>query len=433
MFRCTLKTLIGKELKMEKRRVVITGIGMVTPLGNSVQETWHKLINGESGIGELTRFDPADYKAGDDFPRIAGEVRDFNLEKWGINRKIIKHLDRFAQYALAASVEAIYDAEINFEKENLYRIGIQMGCGFFGVQTWEKQYQNLIDKGVGRVSAFFIPMTISNMAAGNLGIIFRVKGPNISINTACASGSHAIGEAFDKIRWGRVDIMITGGTEAALTPLTFSGFNNIRALSRRNENPEKASRPFDKDRDGFVMAEGAGVVILEELSHALKRNAKIYGELIGFGMNSDAFHITEPSSEGPRECMRSAIREGGVKPEEIEYINAHGTATLIGDISETKAIKELFGAHAYNLCVSSTKSMTGHLLGATGGIEAIVTILVLKEGIIPPTINLENPAPECDLDYIPNVAREVDVRIALSNSFGFGGTNACLLFKQFRK
>lgn len=414
-----------------KRRVVITGIGMITPLGNSAQETWGNLIKGKSGVGPLTRFDLSKCKISDDFPKIAGEVKNFDLEKWGIDRKMVKRLDPFTQYAVAAAKEALSDAQINLNEENLSRIGIQIGIGLGGALTWEKQYQILLEKGSRRVSPFYIPLFIANMAAGNISIIFKIKGPSITNVTACASGSHAIGEAFDKIRVGRTEIMITGGTEAALSSLAISGFNQMRVLSRQNKNPEKASRPFDRDRDGFVMAEGAGIVILEELSHALARNAKIYGELIGYGANSDAFHITEPCIEGPRECMRLAIEEAGVKPEEVEYINAHGTATPIGDINETKAIKELFGKHAFELCVSSTKSMIGHLLGAAGGVEAIFTILALKKGIIPPTINLENSDPECDLDYVPKIARKVSIKIALSNSFGFGGTNACLLFRRF--
>ncbi len=416
-----------------ERRIVITGMGMVTPLGNSVQETWKNLIKGKSGIRLITCFDLSKYKMPNNFPRIAGEVKNFDLTEWGIDKKMIKRMDPFTQYAVAAAKEALFDANINLEEENLSKIGVQIGVGLGGALTWEKQYQILIEKGSERVSPFYIPLFLANMAAGNLSIIFGIKGPSITNVTACASGSHAIGEAFDKIRIGRTEIMITGGTEAALSSLAMSGFNQMRALSRRNSNPEKASRPFDRDRDGFVMAEGAGIMILEELNHALARNAKIYGELIGYGASSDAFHITEPCIEGPRECMRLAIEEMGVKPEEINYINAHGTSTPIGDVNETKAIKELFGKHAFELCVSSTKSMTGHLLGATGGVEAIFTILTIKEGIIPPTINLENPDPECDLDYVPKIARKAKVNFALSNSFGFGGTNASLLFRQFEK
>ncbi len=416
-----------------RKRVVITGIGMITPLGNNVQKTWKNLIKGKSGIGPLTRFDLSKYKMSDNFPRIAGEVKNFDLAEWGIDKKMIKRLDPFTQYAVAAAREALLDANVNLEEENLSKIGVQIGVGLGGALTWEKQYQILIKKGSERVSPFYIPLFLANMAAGNISIIFGIKGPSITNVTACASGGHAIGEAFDKIRLGRTDMMITGGAEAALSSLAMSGFNQMRALSRRNNDPEKASRPFDKDRDGFVMAEGAGIMILEELNHALARNANIYGELIGYGASSDAFHVAEPCIEGPRECMKLAIEEAGIKPEEIDYINVHGTATPIGDVNETKAIKELFGKHAFELCVSSTKSMIGHLLGAAGGVEAVFTILTIKEEVIPPTINLENPDPECDLDYVPKIARKAKVNFALSNSFGFGGTNASLLFRRFEK
>lgn len=423
----------------KKRRVVVTGLGAVTPLANNVQETWKKLIEGKSGIGRLTRFNPDDYKAGPKFPRIAGEVRNFDLEKWGVDKKMVRRLERFTQFALAAAIEAVKDAGIEniLAKEDRLRIGVQIGVSLGGAEIWEKQCRTLLEEGTERVSPFLIPKLLANMAAANIAIYFGAKeilsplGPNVSTTTACAAGSHAIGEAFDKIRIGRADLMICGGTEASLTPLAFSGFNNMRALSRQNDYPEKASRPFDKARDGFVMAEGAGIMILEELNHALTRGAKIYGEIIGFGMSSDAHHITEPNMAGPRECMRLTIEDGDISPEEIEYINAHGTATPIGDVNETKAIKDLFGKRAYKLAVSSTKSMTGHLLGGAGGVEAIFTVLALKRGIIPPTINLDDPDPECDLDYVPNRARKKEIRFALSNSFGFGGTNASLVFKKF--
>lgn len=415
-----------------ERRVVITGIGMITPLGNSAKETWRNLIEGKSGIGPITYFDLNEYKIPAKFSRIAGKVKNFDLKEWGINKKTIKHMDPFSQYALAAAKEALSDAGINLAEENPFRIGVQIGSGMGGLETIEKQHRILLKKGPGRVSPFLIPMLIINMASGNISIILGTKGPNITNVTACASGSHAIGEAFDKIRLGRVDIMIAGGTEAALTPIGFSGFDKMGALSRRNDEPKKASRPFDRERDGFVMAEGAGMIILEELGRAKARDAKIYGELIGFGANSDAFHITEPSIEGPRECMRLAIREAEIKPEQVDYINAHGTSTPLGDVNEARAIKELFGEHADKLCISSTKSMIGHLLGAAGGVEAIVAILTIKEGIIPPTINLENPDPNCcGLDFVPNIAKEANIKVVLSNSFGFGGTNACLVFKAF--
>lgn len=335
-----------------------------------------------------------------------------------------------------AGIEAFRDSGINFEEEDPLRIGVQIGAGLGGAETWEEQYRILLEQGAERVSAFFIPKLIVNMGAGNLSIYLGATGPNISTTTACAAGSHSIGEAFDKIRLSRADVMFCGGAEAGLTPLAFSGFNKMKAMSRCNNEPERACRPFDKDRDGLVLGEGAGVIILEELNHALFRGAKIYSELIGFGMTSDAYHITEPSIAGPRDCMRLALKDAGmrlIKFKKIDYINAHGTATLVGDINETKAIKELFGKRAYKIPVSSTKSMTGHLLGASGAVEAIFAILAIKEGIIPPTINLKNPDPECDLDYVPNQARRAKIKIALSNSFGFGGTNACLVFREFKK
>lgn len=416
---------------MEKRRVVITGLGAVTPLGNDVSKTWQNLIQGKSGIGLLTRFNPDEFKFPLHFSRISAEVKDFRLEEWGIDRKFVRRCDLFIQYAIASVKEAIDDSKINLTEENPFRIGVQMGSGVGGLSSWESQYQVFLERGPDRVSPHFIPSFIINMAGGNLSIIFGIKGPNVAPVSACASGAHAIGQALDQIRLGRADIMIAGGAEAPITPFAFSGFDQMRALSRHNQEPEKASRPFDKMRDGFVLAEGAGALILEELTHSLRRKALIYAELAGFGMSADAFHITEPSLEGQTECMRLAIEDAGMALEEVDYINAHGTATPLGDISETKAIKELFGPHSQKLCVSSTKSMTGHLLGAAGGVEAVTSILVIKQGTVPPTINLENPDPECDLDYVPNVTKKRDVRVVLSNSFGFGGTNACLVFKRF--
>lgn len=415
-----------------RRRVVITGIGMITPLGNSVFETWQNLIAGKSGICRVTRFNLDEYKVPADFPRVAGEVKNFDLQKWGIDQRTAKRMDLFSQYAVAAAKEAILDAGLDMAKANPHHIGIQIGCGLGGLTTWEAQFKILLEKGPDRVSPVFVPMLISNMAPANIAIIFGIKGPNFSIASACASGAHAIGEAFHRIRFGdEVSVMIAGGTEATITPLAFGGFNQMRALSRRNSQPEKASRPFDKDRDGFVMGEGSGILVLEELNHALERNAKIYAEILGYAANCDAHHFTEPSIEGPVDCMKMAISDALINPDEVDYINAHGTATPIGDINETRAIKEVFGGHSQELCVSSTKSMTGHLLGGAGGVEAIITALAIKEGIIPPTINLDTPDPECDLDYVPNTAREITVKIALSNSFGFGGTNACLALKRF--
>lgn len=418
---------------MERRRVVITGVGMVTPLGNNTQETWENLIKGKSGIGRLTRFNPDDNKAPADFPRIAGELKNFNLERLRINEKVkTKWLDPFSQYALAAAIEAVADAGIKMENEDPFQIGVQIGTGLGGAKTWEESHQTLLEKGMERIPPRFLMSFLANMAAGNVSMQFGAKGPNDCHVTACAAGAHAIAGAFDQIILNRAEIMIVGGTEATLTPLGFGGFDQIRALSHRNDNPKAASRPFDKDSDGFVMAEGAGILILEEREHALKRGAKIYAELAGAGKTGDAYHYTEPSVEGQRECMRVALKEAGVKIEEVDYINAHGTSTPAGDPVETQAIKELFGEYALRIAVSSTKSMLGHLQGAAGAVEAIITVLALYYGEIPPTINLENPHPECDLDYVPNQSRKAKIRVALSNSFGFGGTNACLVFKQFK-
>ncbi len=416
------------------RRIVITGLGAITPLGNDVKTTWQNLINGKSGVGPITRFNPLDYKLPPDFPLIAGEIKNFEPEKWGIDRKIARRNDPFILYALAAVKEAITNAKLNLQKENLSRVGVQIGSGIGGLTTWEEQYRLFLEKGADRVSPFFIPSFIINMASGVVSIVFGLKGPNLASVSACASGAHAIGEAFNKIRLGQVDIMIAGGSEAAITPLGLAGFYQMKALSRRNDAPEKASRPFDKNRDGFVLAEGAGVIVLEEMQHAFARGADFYAELVGFGMSADAFHIAEPSVEGQSECMKAALKDKGLSDQSVDYINAHGTATPLGDISETKAIKEVFGEKKARLIpISSTKSMTGHLLGAAGGLEAIIAVMTIKEGIIPPTINLEDPDPECDLDYVPNTARKVEVSIALSNSFGFGGCNACLVFKRFEK
>ncbi|MFH1656612.1 MAG: beta-ketoacyl-ACP synthase II [Candidatus Nealsonbacteria bacterium] len=422
-----------------RRRVVITGMGAVTPLGNDVPNTWKRLISGKSGISELTRFNLDDYGKQENVQKIAGEVRKFNLENWGVSHHIeiekiqlnVKRMDLFVQYALAAAIEAVDDAQLDLKKENLKKIGVEIGCAFAGATTWEEQHIRLLKKGSRRVSAFFIPMVLANMVSGNLSIYFGTKGPNLVMCTACAAASHAIGEAFLKIRYGMVNIMITGGTQAVLRPLAFSGFNNMRALSHNNDNPEKASRPFDLNRDGLVMAEGAGILVLEELKHAEKRKAKIYGELIGFGMNSDACSIVNPCVEGPAECMRIALRDARIRLMDIDYINAHGTSTQIGDINEAKSIREVFQTFADYFYVGSTKSATGHMFGAGGAVEAIFCILALRNGIIPPMINLENPDPECDLKFAPKKAVKIDIVHALSNSFGFGGTNACLAFKKY--
>lgn len=416
-----------------KRRVVITGLGTVNPLGNNVKDTWERIKKGQSGVSPLTRFNPDEFRAGPDFPRFAGEVKNFNLEAWGFEPKLVKKLDPFCRYALAAAKEAVLDSGLSLENEDPYSIAVILGCGLGGAETWEEQSKILLDpkKGATRISAFFIPKLLANLASNHISMVFGIKGASFVINSACASSSHAIGETFDKIVSKRIDIGITGGADACLTPLAFSGFNNMRALSRRNSDPTKASRPFDKDRDGFVMAEGAGILVLEEMEHALKRGAQIYAEIKGYGATSDASHITNPSVEGPEKCMWQALRDGNINFSQVSYINAHGTSTLVGDLNETRAIKALFGESAKKLQVSSTKSMTGHLLGATGAVEAIFTALALKDKIIPPTINLETADVDCDLDYVPNFARDGFIEVALSNSFGFGGTNACLAFGRF--
>lgn len=417
-----------------KRRVAITGLGMVSPMGNDVRNSWERIKKGESGINLLTRFNPDEFKPGPDFPRFAGEVRNFSLEALGFEPKLARKMDPFCRYAVAAAREAILDSGLCLERENPYDISVIIGCGLGGGETWEAQSQVLRNPGMGleKVRAFFLPMLLANFASGYISMLFGIKGPSFTVNSACASAGHAIGETLEKLRSGKIEIGITGGAEACLTPLAFAGFNNIRALSRRNSTPTKASRPFDKERDGFVMAEGAGVLVLEEMQHALSRKARIYAELAGYGATSDASHITNPSIEGPEECMGQALVDGEINHSEVSYINAHGTSTPIGDKNETKAIKVLFGKHAKKLQISSTKSMTGHLLGASGAIEAIFTTLALNEGVIPPTINLEHPDPECDLDYVPNVARSMSFEAALSNSFGFGGMNACLAFRRFK-
>jgi len=411
-----------------KRRVVVTGLGTVNPLANNVADSWRRLIAGQSGIGPLTRFNPDRFNPGHDFPRLAGEVKGFNLENWGFEPKFVRKLDDFCKYILAASKEAVTDSGLVFENEDLYKIGVIVGSGLGGGQIWEDQEQVLHDpeKGLEKISAFFIPMLLANLASGHISMVFKAKGLNYTINSACASSTHAIGETFQKIRAGEIDVGITGGTEGSLVPLAFAGFNNMRALSR-NPDYTRASRPFDQKRDGFVMAEGAGVLVLEELHHAKKRGAKIYAEILGYGATSDAGHITNPSVEGPAECMKMAMMSSN--PDlfyKVSYINAHGTSTPVGDANETRAIKLVFGDLAYKLMVSSTKSMTGHLLGGAGAIEAIFTILAMEHSVVPPTINLENPDPNCDLDYVANTARKIPVDYALSNSFGFGGTNACL-------
>lgn len=411
----------------KKRRVVITGIGLVTPLGIGVEENWQALIEGRSGIGPITRFDVKDFST-----KFAGEVKNFNPEDF-LPKKDVKKLDIFLQYALAASKMASEDAKLEISDEESPRAGAIMGCGLGGLSTIESGHKTLLESGPRKISPFFIPSLIGNMAPGLMSIRHNAKGPNLSIQTACAAGTHAIGIAFHMIRDGLIDIALTGGVEAVVTPTGLAGFNAMKALSTRNDAPEKASRPFDRERDGFVLSEGAAVLILEVLERALERGAPIYAEVIGFGLTGDAYHMTAPAPEGESaaRCMEMAIADAGIRPEDVDYINAHGTSTDLNDRFETMAIKRVFGERAYKIPVSSTKSMTGHLLGAAGGVEAAYTALTIQRGIIPPTINYEYPDPECDLDYVPNVARKARVRIALSNSFGFGGTNATIILKAW--
>ena len=407
------------------RRVVVTGLGLVTPLGTGVEKTWKALCAGESGIRRITKFDPTGYDA-----QIAGEVRDFDPAHF-IEKKEIKKMDTFIHYAVGAAQLAVDDAGFKVTPEEATKVGVYIGSGIGGLGSIEHYHNVLKEKGPGRVSPFFIPMTIINLASGQVAIRIGAKGPNSSAVTACATGNHCIGDAFRLIQRGDADVMVAGGAEAAVTPLGVAGFAAAKALSFRNDEPTKASRPFDRDRDGFVLGEGAGVVVVEELEHARLRGARMYAELTGYGMNSDAYHITAPPEEGEGavRCMELALKDAGIDKDQIGYINAHGTSTM-ADAVETRAIKKVFGDQAFRIPVSSTKSMTGHLLGAAGGVEAVFSILALFHGVLPPTINLENPDPACDLDYVPNKARPAAIKAALSNSFGFGGVNACLIFKR---
>lgn len=408
------------------KRVVVTGLGAITPVGIGVEESWEALVKGESGIGRVTRFDAAGFPS-----RIAGEVKGFDPAVY-IEKKDVKKMDTFIHYAIAASKMAMEDSGIRISEENAERVGVMVGAGIGGLPAIERYYDAYLKGGVKKISPFFIPMTIINLASGHISMILGAKGPNSSVVTACATGTHAIGDAFRIIKRGEADAMIAGGTESVICPLAFGGFGSARALSTRNEDPERASRPFDTGRDGFVIGEGAGIVVLEEMELAKKRGAHIYGEVIGYGMSGDAYHMTQPSpgGEGAARCMSLALKDSGAEASEVDYINAHGTSTPAGDTGETMAIKSVFGKHAYNIAVSSTKSMIGHLLGAAGAVEAIFSLLSIDRGIIPPTINLENPDPECDLDYVPNCSRETGVNVAMSNSFGFGGTNATLVFRK---
>lgn len=408
------------------RRVVITGLGLVTPLGIGVPKTWEKLCQGQSGIGPITRFDASQFPV-----QIAGEVKDFDPGAY-IEKKEIKKMDTFIHFAVAASQEAMDDAKFTVSSEAADRVGVYIGAGIGGLPAIEHYHKVLMEKGPDRVSPFFIPMVIINLASGQVAIRFGAKGPNACAVTACATGNHCIGEGYRLIQRGEADVMIVGGAESTICPTAVAGFAAAKALSRRNQEPQQASRPFDKDRDGFVIGEGAGVLILEDLDHALARGARIYAEVIGYAMNSDAFHITAPPDDGGGAvvCMERAIQDAEIEKRAVGYINAHATSTF-ADRVETQVIKQVFGEYAYSIPVSSTKSMTGHLLGAAGGIEAVFSILALNQGMIPPTVNLENPDPECDLDYVPNRARSCSLDIAISNAFGFGGVNACLVFRRW--
>ena len=408
-----------------KRRVVVTGMGIISPLGIGVEENWSAIINGKSGIGPITRFDT------DSFPvRFAGEVAGFDAERY-MGHKEVKKMDRFIHFAVAASDYALKDSGYEITEKNAERIGVQVGVGLGGLPAIEKYHNIFRERGVRKISPFFIPMVIANLASGQVSIHSGAKGPNTCVVTACATGTHSIGDAARLIQYGDADVMIAGGTESVITPLCVGGFHAAKALSTRNEDPEGASRPFDKNRDGFVIGEGCGVVVLEEYEAAKRRGAKVYGEIIGYALNGDAYHITSPSpnGEGAARCMKLALKNAGINNNEVQYINAHGTST-VADSTESQSIKSTFGHHAYDLSISSTKSMTGHLLGAAGGIEAIYTLLAINRGVLPPTINYNTPDPECDLDYIPNQAREIKITTAISNSFGFGGTNAVLVFKK---
>ena len=409
------------------RRVVATGLGVVAPNGIGVETFWQNLVNGVSGIDRITRFDASYHDT-----KIAAEVKGFDPLLY-MEKKEVKKMDRFIHYALAGAIMAVDDARLTVKEVERSRIGVLIGTGMGGIPALEETHKTMLEKGPGRISPFFIPSIITNLASGHIAIRFGVRGPNSCVSTACATGNHAIGDSFELIRRGMADVMFAGGTEAVISPLTIGGFGAMKALSTRNDAPQRASRPFDKGRDGFVMGEGAGVLILEELDHALQRGAKIYAELVGYGMSADAYHMTAPEPEGAGAVasMVLALESAGLQPEEVDYINAHGTSTPAGDAAETKAIKKVFRDHAYRLAVSSIKSMTGHLLGAAGGIESVATVLTLRHGVIPPTINYDEPDPECDLDYVPNKVRQSPVRVAFSNSFGFGGTNATLVFKQY--
>ena len=413
---------------MSRRRVVVTGLGLISPVGNTVAEGWANILAGQSGIDRITRFDPSNFSC-----HFAGEVKDFNVEEY-FPAKEARHMDAFIHYGLAASIQAVRDSGLptgdQLSEEQAERIGVLVGSGIGGLPLIEETHGELVARGPRRVSPFFVPASIINMISGHVSIKFGFQGPNLAIATACTTGLHAIGEAGRLIEYGDADVMIAGGSESTISPLGLGGFASARALSTRNDDPKTASRPWDKDRDGFVLGEGSGVLVLEEYEHAKKRGAKIYAELTGFGMGADAYHMTAPSVDGPKRSMRAALRNAGLNPDQIQYMNAHGTSTPLGDLNETNAIKLAFGDHAKSLAISSTKSMTGHLLGGAGGIESVFTVLALRDQVAPPTINIFNQDPACDLDYCANEARPMKIEYAAKNNFGFGGTNGTLIFKR---
>lgn len=410
------------------QRVVVTGMGVLTALGRDLETFWGNLMEGKSGVSLIESMDVSEYPT-----KIAASIKDFKPEDY-LDKKEARRMDRFVQFAVTASMAAVKDAGLVMgENADPERVGVYVGSGIGGLLTWEEQHTILLEKGPKRVSPFFIPMMIANMASGQISMTTGAKGPNSTAVTACATGTHSIGDSFRLIRGGEADVMICGGAEATISSMGMAGFCALRAMSTRNDEPERASRPFDSERDGFVMGEGSGILVLESLDHALKRGARIYAEVIGYGMSADAHHMTDPApgGEGAARCMNAALKSAGLEPKDVDYINAHGTSTGVGDKAETAAVKSVFGEYAHSVPVSSTKSMTGHLLGAAGGVEAVILALTLTNGMIPPTINLENPDPECDLDYVPNKARQADVRVAMSNSFGFGGHNATIILKKY--
>ncbi|RUM93710.1 MAG: beta-ketoacyl-[acyl-carrier-protein] synthase II [Thiothrix sp.] len=413
-------------MNKSNRRVVVTGLGIVSPVGSTLASAWENICAGRSGIRPVTAYDVSQFSV-----KFAGTAQGFDVTQY-LGPKELKKMDTFIHYGVAASIDAMRDSGLEVTEENCERIGVAIGAGIGGLESIEKNHKALLERGPRKISPFFVPSSIINMISGNLSIIMGLKGPNMATATACTTGTHNVGESARKIAYGDADVMIAGGAEMASTPLGLAGFSAARALSTRNDSPETASRPWDKDRDGFVLGDGAGILVLEEYEHAKQRGAEIYCELVGFGMSGDAYHMTQPSKggEGAARCMRNALQDAGLNPENVDYVNAHGTSTPVGDVAETMAIHKAFGAHASHLAVSSTKSMTGHLLGAAGGIEAIFSVLSMRDSVIPPTINLDNQDPGCDLDYVPNVARQATVNVAMSNSFGFGGTNGTLIFKK---